>query len=547
LKKRLVTDLSPVGYLKPEHQQPVFSPDSFSSLAHDIRRPVHIVRHQGHGGLGLALEGNLEREARQNGTPQYALMATLPALYPEWLGDRSFCETHRTRFPYVAGAMANGIAAPALVIAMARSGMLGFFGAAGLSLEAIEHGLDEIEGAVGNAPWGSNLIHSPAEPELEEAVVDLYLRRGVRKVSAAAYMGLTPAVVRYAVSGLRAAAGGTVMRRNHLFAKISRPEVAVHFMSPAPQEILDELQKRGQITSDEASLAARIPLAEDITVESDSGGHTDNRPLGALFPSITLLRDELSERYGFRIPIRLGAAGGLGCPSAVAAAFAIGASYVLTGSVNQASVEAGLSTEAKKLLCEADMADVIMAPAADMFELGVKLQVLRRGTMFGVRSAKLYEHYLKYDSLEAMPSDVRDKLEKGVLGESCEAIWRSVQEFFQVRGPHELEKAGRDPKHRMALVFRWYLGLSSRWAIQGEVKRRADYQIWCGPAMGAFNRWVQGSFLEAPENRSAAQIALNLLEGAAVLTRAHQLRTYGVATERELFKYPPRPLSVEIS
>ena len=34
----------------------------------------------------------------------------LPPLYPEWLGGRSFTEAHGLRFPYVAGAMANGIA-----------------------------------------------------------------------------------------------------------------------------------------------------------------------------------------------------------------------------------------------------------------------------------------------------------------------------------------------------------------------------------------------------------------------------------------------------
>jgi PfaD family protein len=186
-----------------------------------------------------------------------------------------------------------------------------------------------------------------------------------------------------------------------------------------------------------------------------------------------------------------------------------------------------------------------MAPAADMFEMGVKVQVLRRGTMFGVRAAKLYEHYREYESLEAMPSDVRDRLERTVLGESCSAIWNEVAAYFATRSPHELEKAARDSKHRMALIFRWYLGLSSRWAINGDPERRADYQIWCGPAMGAFNRWVRGSHLQAPENRGVVQIALNLLEGAAVITRAHQLRTYGLATEGGIFQYAPRPLSVK--
>jgi hypothetical protein len=93
----------------------------------------------------------------------------------------------------------------------------------------------------------------------------------------------------------------------------------------------------------------------------------------------------------------------------------------------------------------------------------------------------------------------------------------------------------------MALVFRWYLGLSSKWAISGD-PRRLDYQIWCGPAMGAFNEWVRGSFLEPPEHRSVVQIALNLLEGAAVVTRAHQLRTFGVPVPAAAFDYRPRHL-----
>lgn len=51
-----------------------------------------------------------------------------------------------------------------------------------------------------------------------------------------------------------------------------------------------------------------------------------------------------------------------------------------------------------------------------------------------------------------------------------------------------------------------------------------DYQVWCGPAMGAFNEWAAGSFLEAPEQRRVATVARNILFGAAVLTRANLLR-----------------------
>jgi PfaD family protein len=221
----------------------------------------------------------------------------------------------------------------------------------------------------------------------------------------------------------------------------------------------------------------------------------------------------------------------------------MGAAYVVTGSVNQAAVEAGLSEAGKAMLAEADVADVIAAPAADMFELGVNVQVLKRGTMFGVRSAKLYEAWHSNASLEAIPPEFRAKLERDVLHATFDEIWAETRSFWLKRDPAEVARAEANPKHRMALVFRWYLGKASKWAIDGEPSRRADYQIWCGPAMGSFNRWAAGSFLAEPKNRSVVQIALNLLEGAAVITRAGQLRSYGLPVPAASFQFRPRPLS----
>jgi PfaD family protein len=135
------------------------------------------------------------------------------------------------------------------------------------------------------------------------------------------------------------------------------------------------------------------------------------------------------------------------------------------------------------------------------------------------------------------------RLEKETLGTTLDAIWAETQGFWSKRDPRELEKAARDPKHKMALCFRWYLGLSSRWAIAGEQSRKLDYQVWCGPAMGAFNDWVKGSFLEDPKERNVVTIALNLLEGAAAVTRAQQLRTSGVPVPTSAFKVRPRRLA----
>ena len=92
----------------------------------------------------------------------------------------------------------------------------------------------------------------------------------------------------------------------------------------------------------------------------------------------------------------------------------------------------------------------------------------------------------------------------------------------------------------MGLVFRWYLGRSSEWANAGEPSRRGDYQIWCGPAMGAFNAWSSGSELESPERRTVVGVALNILYGAAVSTRVSMLRAQGAAIETSLARVSPR-------
>ena len=520
---------------------PAFGPAELAAAIARVREPVHVVRDGPQGPVGLApVTGPLAPGDR------YPVLATLPAMYPEWLGDRSFGEVHRARFPYVVGAMANGISTAEMVASAARAGLIGFFGAGGLELEQVELGLSRIGEALGadadRLPWGSNLIFSPGEPELEEAVADLYLRRGVHRVSASAYMRLTPAVVRYAASGLSVDPSGTIRRRNHLFAKVSREEVARLFLSPPPAELLEALIGRGELGREEASLAAGLPLAEDITVEADSGGHTDNRPLTVILPSMTGLRDRLEAEHGYPRPVRVGAAGGLGTPGGVAAAFAAGAAYVLTGTVNQAAVESGLSAAGRALLAQAGVADVSMAPSPDMFELGVKVQVLRRGTLFAPRAARLYELYTAHESLEALPEAERRRLERDLFRASLEQVWDETRAYFEARRPEEIERAAREPRHRMALVFRWYLGRSSHWAIAGDPGRELDYQIWCGPAIGAFNAWTAGSFLGPPEARTVDQIARNLLEGAAVVTRAHQLRCYGVPVPAAAFDFRPRPL-----
>ena len=491
---------------------------------------------------GEALIGSMKPPAP---AAALALRAFAPSFDPSQFGDPAYRSAYGLRYAYVAGEMANAIASVELVTAMGQAGMIGFFGAAGLDADRIESAIVRIQSELGDRPFGSNLIHSPHDPRLENATVDVYLRRGVRNVCASAYLGLTPAVVRYRAAGMSRGRDGSAVAENRLIAKVSRVEVARHFLSPPPEKLLYDLVSSGRITAEQAALAAQVPLCDDLTAEADSGGHTDNRPAITLIPTMIALRNELAAQFGYAAPPRIGAAGGIATPASVAAAFALGAAYVVTGSINQACLEAGTSDAVRTMLAEAGQADVMMAPAADMFEMGVNVQVLKRGTMFGVRARKLYELYRACASLDAIPADQRATLERDYFKTDLGSAWEATRAYFQTRDPSQTDRAEREPRHKMALLFRAYLGQSSKWANSGDPSRRQDYQIWCGPAMGAFNQWARGSFLEHAKNRNAVTIALNLLYGAAKLARVSALQAQGVRLPAQNQQFRPRHLPIE--
>jgi PfaD family protein len=505
-----------------------------------LRLDQHCYVVQNEKAVGVCLAEDVQNSTA--GTSMFLLAHALP-LQVAQLGDPEFMRIYGLNMAYMTGAMANGIASEELVIASGKVGLLSSFGAAGLVPSRIEEAINKIQQALPNGPYVFNLIHSPSEDAIERGAVDLFLKYGVTTVEASAFLDLTPNIVRYRVAGLRLNAQNQVEIGNRVIAKISRTEVASKFMAPAPATILQKLLAEGKITEEQAQLAANIPMADDITVEADSGGHTDNRPLVSLLPVILVLRDQFQAKYGYAQPIRVGAAGSIGTPASALAAFMMGAAYVLTGSVNQSCVEAAASAHSKILLAQAEMADVTMAPAADMFEMGVELQVLKRGTMFPMRAKKLYELYKNYESIEEIPQQERQKLEQQVFRNSLDEIWRQTEEHFNARDPHQIERAKDHPKRKMALIFRWYLGLSSRWSNTGEKGRETDYQIWCGPAMGAFNYWVKGSYLEEVSNRKTVEVAWHIMTGAAYLYRLRLLQIQGVWLPPACGEYAPQPFS----
>lgn len=433
--------------------------------------------------------------------------ALLRTIGPERLGAESFRHEHGVRLACVCGGMAQGISSVAMVERCARAGVLSFFGTGGLGPERTREAIADLSRSLPpEAPWGVNLLAGSREA----SVVDLCLEQGVRRVEASAFVRMTPDLVRYRLLGLERDGSG-VAARNRIMAKLSRPEVARDFLAPPPEETVQNLLKRGLVTPEQAQLARRVPMADDICVEGDSGGHTDQGSLGTLLPPIIRMRNKAALELAQARPVHIGAGGGLGTPEAMLAALTLGADFLVTGSVNQCSVEAATSDLVKDMLAEMEVQDTAYAPAGDMFELGARVQVLRRGVFFPARANQLYDLYRLHASLDDIPAAERTRLETRYFHRSFDEVW----EECCARNGSGRALPDLDPKRRMAQVFRWYFGQSTRLAIQGVAERKVDFQIWCGPALGAFNQWVVDTDLASWRSRHADDLAMRLMTATA--------------------------------
>ncbi|MDX8147211.1 ACP S-malonyltransferase [Lentzea sp. BCCO 10_0061] len=440
-----------------------------------------------------------------------------PAGQAQELGSATFRERHGLRFAYVAGGMYRGVSSPEMVIRLSRAGMLGFYGTGGLDPVEVERGIKEIQAAVGqDGPYGVNFIANHDDPASEQELVDLLLRHHVRTIEASAFIQMTPALVRYRATGLRRGPGGAPICDHRVVAKVSRPEVAAAFLAPPPDAVLDGLLTAGAIGADQAELARRVPMSHDVIVEADSGGHTDGGIATVLLPSLLELRRRVEAERGYDEPICMGLAGGIGTPAAVAAAFVLGADFVVTGSINQCTLEAATSDVVKDMLQDIDVQDTDYAPAGDMFELGSRVQVLRKGVFFPARGNKLHALYSQYGSLDDLPEKTRSLLERTYFRKPLDEVWADVERRLRATGRAELaDHAAKQPKQKMALVFRRYFGYSARIALEGRSDDKVNYQVHTGPALGSFNQWVRDSPQASWRHRHVDEVGRMLLDAAA--------------------------------
>ncbi|MCW5584382.1 MAG: PfaD family polyunsaturated fatty acid/polyketide biosynthesis protein, partial [Gammaproteobacteria bacterium] len=401
-------------------------------------------------------------------------------ILPERLGSDAFRETHGIKYAYYSGAMYRGIASKELVVRMGKASLMGILGTAAMTLEEIEQDIDFIQRSLSdNYAYGVNLLCHLDKPEVEMSHVEIFLKKGVKCVEAAAFMQMTPALVLYRLRGLSLSEKNEeIMIRNKIIAKISRPETAEIFMNPPPQVIINKLLSEQKITPLQAELGLKVPMADDVCVEADSGGHTDQRNPIVLFPTIKRLQAEMNVKYAYPHKIRVGLAGGIGTPESIAAAFIMGADFVCTGSINQCTVESGMSDTVKNILQSINIQDTDYAPAGDMFKIGARVQVLKKGTFFPARANKLFMLYNHYNSLDEIPEKIRDQIQKQYFQKSFDEVFREVEAHLRsTERPHLVEKALSDSKYKMELVFVWYFHHTMLLSFAGNSASQVNFQV----------------------------------------------------------------------
>lgn len=439
------------------------------------------------------------------------------SITPEKLGSADFCKEYNIKYAYAAGAMYKGIASTKMVLKMANSNLLSFFGTGGLSIEEIEEAIKTIQKETGNKKtFGMNLLCNINNSMSEERTVDLYLKYNINVIEAAAYLLITPAIVKYRLSGVKKFQGKYFIK-NRIIAKVSRVEVASQFLSPPPKAIVKKLLEEGKINKEQAEIASEIPMCDDICAEADSAGHTDMANANTLIPSMIKLRNEYMEKFKYSKLIRVGAAGGISTPESAASAFILGADFIVTGSVNQCTTEANTSNAVKDILQEMTIHDTEYAPAADMFEIGAKVQVLKRGIFFPARANKLFDLYNRYASINEIDNKTIVQLEEKYFRKKIEDVYKEIVDFYQKNDPSKIEIAEKNLKFKMSLIFKWYFHYTTQLALKGNPEQKVDYQVHCGPALGAFNNWVKGTRYEKWENRHVDEIAKLIMNETASL------------------------------
>ena len=294
----------------------------------------------------------------------------------------------------------------------------------------------------------------------------------------------------------------------------------------------------GQLTRGGGRAGRALPVAEDITVEADSGGHTDNRPLVALFPTILALRDELAAaarlrtadpRRRRRRPRHAGARSPRRSRS--------GAAYVVTGSVNQARRRVrARPTTARRMLAEAEHR---------RRDDGAGRRHVRAGRQGAGAQARHDVRRARRQALRALP---RLRRPGGASRPTCAPSWRTsvlrrpldagLGRDPGVLAERATRRRSRAPSATRSTAWRWCSagtsGMSSRWAIDGDAGAARRLPDLVRPGDGRVQRLgARARSSSRAANRTRGRRSRSTCSRARPsITRAQQLRSLRRARAR---------------
>lgn len=268
-----------------------------------------------------------------------------------------------------------------VVAAVSRAGGFGVLGAVGYTAEQLAVELDWIDGEVGEKPYGVDIVipqvdagADESDPErlrneLVEQIPDEYFAYARKVLEDAGVPELPPGEFH----------NGMIVRSTSTTARLhaaealghDRVRVIANALGAPPRDLTDEIHAAGRLViglCGSVEHARRHAVAGvDIIVAqgAEGGGHTGHIGSIVLWPQVI-------EAVA---PIPVLAAGGIGNGAQIAAALAMGAEGVWTGTMWLATDWSEMTAEQKHALVEAKSSDAIISRSLT----GKRNRLLRSG------------------------------------------------------------------------------------------------------------------------------------------------------------------------
>lgn len=412
------------------------------------------------------------------------------------------------KYPYLAGGMERGISSKEMVVKCGKDNILSFLGTKRMDIEKVKQSIIYIKERLSKGePFGVNITYDSFDTELAPKVIDLCLEYNVKNVEVSGYYDIPNYIIRYKLKNIKQEKN-KVICDNKVFLKVDRLSDIDRWIGTISEKVLNSLLEDNFITNEEKMLSKCISIIDALTIKCEVGGNQNRNDILNTLPMAIKIRDSQVKEHSYDNNIYVGASGNIGTPEAVAIAFILGADYVVTGSINQCSVEADCSDSIKDLLQQARIEDTIYVPDAEKFEIGGKVQVLKRGVMFPSRANKLYELYKYYDSYYQIDEKSRKHIEKNYFMKTFNEYYEECKKSLSSEKIDIIEK---DEKKKMALVFKTYLMEAALYGQKGIEEQRMNFEIYCSPALGAFNEYCKGGELDNWRKRSVTKIAEALM------------------------------------